>query len=84
MFQQNGRLTDYLRIRALPLHTKIKKFIENHTKVYVIENNRDSQLWQILVAAYPEHATRLIKVAHCDGLSLTAKWISSTIAELEK
>ena len=84
LFQQNGRLTDYLRIRALPLHTKIKKFIENHTKVYVIENNRDSQLWQILVAAYPEHATRLIKVAHCDGLSLTAKWISSTIAELEK
>ena len=82
-FQQNGIETDYLRIRALPLHPEVKEFINNHEKVYVIENNRDSQMWQILVTAYPELAVKLSKVAHCDGLSLTARWIVATITGLE-
>jgi 2-oxoglutarate ferredoxin oxidoreductase subunit alpha len=83
LFQQNGIETDYLRIRALPLHPEVKEFINNHEKVYVIENNRDSQMWQILVTAYPELAVKLSKVAHCDGLSLTARWIVATITGLE-
>lgn len=83
LFQQKSIQTDYLRIRALPLHPDIEQFIESHEKVYVIENNRDSQMWQILAAVYPQLAGKLIKVAHCDGLSLTAKWIVTTITGLE-
>ncbi len=71
--------TDYMRMRALPIHSQVRKFIEQHELVYVIENNRDSQMWQILVQIMPEYATRLIKVAHCDGLPLTAQWISQQI-----
>jgi len=84
LLNQTNLHTDYLRIRALPPHNSIRKFIDKHEKTYVIENNRDSQMWQILVVAYPELATKLIKIAHGDGLSLTAKWIVTKITELEK
>jgi 2-oxoglutarate ferredoxin oxidoreductase subunit alpha len=75
--------TDYMRIRALPVHSDVRKFIESHDQVYVIENNRDSQMWQILVISLPEMANKLKKIAHCDGLPLTARWIENEISHQE-
>lgn len=75
--------TDYLRIRAIPVHSDVRKFIEAHDRVYVIENNRDSQMWQILVISLPELSNKLYKVAHCDGLPLTARWIANEISQQE-
>ena len=67
--------TDYLRIRSLPFSAGVDKFIENHQRVFVIENNRDGQMKQILCVNYPEHANKFISIAHSDGLSLSAQWI---------
>ncbi len=81
---QAGLEIDYLRLRALPIHSKVREFIASHERVYVIENNRDAQMWQILVQTCPEYATRLYRVAHIDGLPLTALWIKSQISNFEK
>lgn len=83
LFTKINISTDYLRVRALPPHSKTRDFIEKHEKIFIIEDNRDSQMWQILVTTYPEMAAKLVKVTHCDGLSLTAKWIVSEITGLE-
>ena len=71
--------TDYLRIRALPFSKEVEKFIENHQRVFVVENNRDGQMKQILCVNYPEHANKFISIAHSDGLSLSAQWIVEKI-----
>ncbi|HVP20288.1 MAG TPA: 2-oxoacid:acceptor oxidoreductase subunit alpha [Anaerolineaceae bacterium] len=71
--------TDYMRVRAVPFTPEVKNFIAQHEKIYVIEANRDGQLRQLLILDSPEYATRLIKIAHVDGLPLTARWITNTL-----
>lgn len=79
LVKENKIPTDYLRVRAIPFTDEITEFIRNHEKIYVVETNRDGQLRQLLILEYPEFATRLIKISHIDGLSLTAKWIKNAI-----
>jgi 2-oxoglutarate ferredoxin oxidoreductase subunit alpha len=71
--------TDYLRLRALPIHKQVIDFIRNHERTYVIEMNRDGQLHQIITMDIPDCATSLISLAHNDGLPLTATWIVDAI-----
>ncbi len=74
-----GVPTDFLRICSLPFHDEVREFIANHDQVYVVEINRDGQMKQLLTLYAPELATHLIKVAHIDGLPLTARWIKDEI-----
>lgn len=81
--KHEGIGADYLRVKAIPFDEDVRLFIASHERVYVVENNRDGQLRQLLVLAYPELATRLRKASHLDGLPLTAKWIRETILSQE-
>ena len=71
--------TDYLRVRSIPFSEEVKEFLAAHERVYVVETNRDGQLRQLLMLEAPEFAQRLYKIAHIDGLPLTAKWIKQAI-----
>lgn len=82
--REHGLKSDYLRLRALPFTQEVSDFIAAHERVYVVEMNRDGQLQQLLSIKHPEHATRLISIAHSDGLPPTAKWILSAILEQEE
>lgn len=75
---------DYLRVRAIPFSKEVHDFIQNHDQNYVVELNRDGQLHQLLTLDNPEYATKLVKVAHCDGLPLTARWIKEQVLKLEE
>jgi 2-oxoglutarate ferredoxin oxidoreductase subunit alpha len=79
-----GLLVDYMRVKALPFSEEVHDFIKNHEKTYVVELNRDGQLRQLLILDIPDQATKLMKIAHCDGLPLTAKWIQGQILKLEE
>ncbi len=71
--------TDYLRVRSIPFADDVKAFLATHEKIFVVETNRDGQLRQLLMIDSPEYAVRLHKIAHTDGLPLTAKWIKQAI-----
>ncbi len=71
---------DYLRVRAVPFSKDVGQFIENHQRIFVVENNRDGQMRQLLCVNYPEHAKKFISVSHSDGLSLSAQWIVEKIS----
>lgn len=75
--------TDFMRIRALPFTQEVRKFIEDHEYCYVVEMNRDGQLHQLLTIEYPDLATRLISLAHTDGLPLTARRVREAILAKE-
>jgi len=74
-----GIETSYMRLRALPINDAVRDYVARYDKVYVIENNYDGQLHSILVNEMPEHATKLIVTAKCDGMPLSARWITEQI-----
>jgi len=76
-----GIETSYLRLRALPISQTVYDFIEAHDKVIVVENNYDGQLHKILVMDDPACAPRLVSAAKCDGLPLSARWISEMVKQ---
>jgi len=47
--------------------------------VFVVENNFDGQLHEILLSEEPVCGGQLISVARCNGMPLTAAWIAEQI-----
>jgi 2-oxoglutarate/2-oxoacid ferredoxin oxidoreductase subunit alpha len=78
-----GVKTSYLRVRALPLEATLVEFIKQHPRVYVIENNLDGQMHSLIQLHALEYATRLAPINKCDGLPLSAHWITEAIVERE-
>ncbi|GIV79877.1 2-oxoacid:acceptor oxidoreductase subunit alpha [Litorilinea aerophila] len=76
-----GVETSYLRLRALPHTQSVRDFMAAYDRVFVVENNYDGQLCQILASAEPDLASRLVSVARCNGLPLSARWIADTIRQ---
>ncbi|HLU09156.1 MAG TPA: 2-oxoacid:acceptor oxidoreductase subunit alpha [Oceanobacillus sp.] len=79
-----GIQTNYLRIRALPLTQDVIDFALNHQRVYVIENNFDGQMHQILRMEIPQDTRHMISLALGDTLPMTAQWILAQITRLEQ
>jgi 2-oxoglutarate ferredoxin oxidoreductase subunit alpha len=73
----------YMRLRALPINEEVRAFIEHHDKIFVVENNMDGQLATILRSELPDLATKLVSLAKCDGMPLSARWITEQIAAAE-
>lgn len=79
-----GMATDSMRIRSIPFHEDVEKFLRDHKRIYVVELNRDGQTRQLLMINFPQFATKMVQVAHTDGLPLTAKWVRETIEAHEE
>ncbi len=64
---------DYLRVRALPLSPEVATFVQRHDRVYVVEQNRDGQLYGILRTELPTHLIgRLESIRHYNGVPIDA------------
>jgi len=75
--------TSYLRVRALPFTEELRSFVENHERIYVVEQNRDFQLRDLLRLELPDLATKLHSVRHYNGLPLDARFLTDAITEQE-
>ncbi|MEM7119379.1 MAG: 2-oxoacid:acceptor oxidoreductase subunit alpha [Chloroflexota bacterium] len=79
----DGVSSSYMRLKALPINDDVKDFVTRYDRVYVIELNRDGQMHNILQTEMPEMATKLISLAHLDGMPLTARWVVDAIGASE-
>jgi 2-oxoglutarate ferredoxin oxidoreductase subunit alpha len=75
---------DYLRVRALPFDDDVYTFIQEKERVYVVELNRDGQMYQILKMKFPDVCGKIVSLPKHDGLPLTASWLMDTILENER
>ncbi|HLI95584.1 MAG TPA: 2-oxoacid:acceptor oxidoreductase subunit alpha [Candidatus Baltobacteraceae bacterium] len=83
--REEGLQTDYLRVRALPFAAEVAAFIERHERVYVIEQNRDGQLYALLRVELPAHLIeRLHSVRHYNGVPIDATAITEPLLAHEK
>ena len=80
-----GVEVDYMRVRALPLSPEVATFVKRHERVYVIEQNRDAQLYGILRTELPTHLIgRLESICHYNGVPIDAHVIIEPLLEAER
>lgn len=78
-----GIETNYLRVLALPLAPSVSDFIDAHKSIFVIENNFDGQLTQLIRLEHPENISHVRPLALGDGLPMTPSWIYQNLKEQE-
>jgi 2-oxoglutarate/2-oxoacid ferredoxin oxidoreductase subunit alpha len=82
MLEANGQYLDRLRVRAFPFHSTVTSFIADHDFVFVVEQNRDSQLRSLIVNECGIDPVRLLPIVHYDGTPITARFIARAISEV--
>jgi 2-oxoglutarate/2-oxoacid ferredoxin oxidoreductase subunit alpha len=76
--------TDYLRVLAYPFTREVLDFVAAHERVYVVEQNRDSQLLNLLkVELDAVEVVKLHSVLHFNGLPIDARSVTSAIVSQE-
>jgi 2-oxoglutarate/2-oxoacid ferredoxin oxidoreductase subunit alpha len=78
-----GVATSYLRVRALPLEATLRSFVQKYEHVYVAELNQDGQMHQLVQLHVPERAVQVRSIRICDGLPMSARFVTESIIEQE-
>ncbi|MED5271941.1 MAG: 2-oxoacid:acceptor oxidoreductase subunit alpha [Candidatus Thermoplasmatota archaeon] len=83
LLEATGLKVSQCRLRSLPAHSEIEKFIERHETTIVLEINRDGQLYGILRKEIPiELVPKLRSVAYSDGMPPRGKIYADLILEI--
>ena len=76
--------TSYFRLRGYPFNAELAAFIDAHERIYVIEQNRDAQLLQLMrLELTPDRQSRLRSVLHYNGLPIDARSITDDVLAQE-
>jgi 2-oxoglutarate ferredoxin oxidoreductase subunit alpha len=76
---KEGLGVNYLRVRAFPFNGEVQKFIDDHDKLYVVEQNRDAQLKSLLCLEMDVHKEQLTEILHYNGLPMNAGFVVDAI-----
>ncbi|MFN8366847.1 MAG: 2-oxoacid:acceptor oxidoreductase subunit alpha [Candidatus Kapaibacterium sp.] len=79
IMKEQGVQVDGMRLRSFPFDASVEQFIENHDKVFVIEQNRDAQCRTLLINELEIYPKKLIPVLNYDGMPITADYIYTEI-----
>jgi 2-oxoglutarate ferredoxin oxidoreductase subunit alpha len=72
--------TSYLRLKAYPFTKELSDFIDRHQRVYIIDQNRDGQLLQLMrIDLPPEEVSKLRSVRYYGGMPIDARTITDEI-----
>ncbi|GKX35845.1 MAG: ferredoxin oxidoreductase [Rhizobiaceae bacterium MnEN-MB40S] len=78
---EEGYPIDTMRIRAFPFHKSLDDFIHEHDVVFVIEQNRDGQMRQLIMNECHVSPDKLTSVLNYSGIPITARTIASQIRQ---
>jgi 2-oxoglutarate ferredoxin oxidoreductase subunit alpha len=76
----DGIDVDYMRIKAFPFGAAVRRFLDEHETVFVVEQNRDAQLRSLLTIETGVERDRLTSVLDYGGLPLTADFVTAEVA----
>jgi 2-oxoglutarate ferredoxin oxidoreductase subunit alpha len=81
VLETQGLHLDALRLCAFPFPDSVQTFIAAHDTVFVVEQNRDGQMHNLLVNELDFDPARLPRVLHYDGTPITARFIAAAISK---
>ncbi|MGI9400950.1 MAG: 2-oxoacid:acceptor oxidoreductase subunit alpha [Rhizobiaceae bacterium] len=79
MLAEEGYPINTLRIRAFPFHHSLDEFIHDHDIVFVIEQNRDGQMRQLIMNECHIAPDKLTSILNYSGTPITARTIAAHI-----
>jgi 2-oxoglutarate ferredoxin oxidoreductase subunit alpha len=82
--REYGLETSLLRLKAYPFTRELVDFINRHQRVYVVEQNRDAQLFSLIkLDTSAEQIAKLRSVRYYSGLPLDARTVTDEIVDQE-
>jgi 2-oxoglutarate ferredoxin oxidoreductase subunit alpha len=75
--------TSYLRLRALPFTDELKAFVANHERIYIVEQNRDGQMGDLIRLEVGDDQKKIRKILHYTGLPCDARSITDAVLRME-
>ncbi|MBO6892681.1 MAG: 2-oxoacid:acceptor oxidoreductase subunit alpha [Roseibium sp.] len=81
MLAEEGYPINTMRIRAFPFHESLDEFIDAHDLSFVIEQNRDGQMRQLIMNECEIPRNKLISVLNYSGTPITARTIADQIRQ---
>jgi 2-oxoglutarate/2-oxoacid ferredoxin oxidoreductase subunit alpha len=68
-----------MRLRAFPFDESVERFLESHTRNFIVEQNRDGQLRTLLVAETPVPKDKVESILVYGGFPLSAKHVVDAV-----
>jgi len=72
---------DYMRIRAFPFNDQVAEFINDYEQVFVVEQNRDAQLRQLLSIELEIDPSKMVPLLSYDGMPVSSDFIVEAVSE---
>jgi 2-oxoglutarate ferredoxin oxidoreductase subunit alpha len=83
--REQGVPTGYCRIRALPVAEEVSAFIGRYDRVYVVEQNRDAQVYSLMRSTLEGTLDdRLVAVTHYNGTPLAVENVVRPVLDWER
>src|ERR1700746_257086 len=79
VLEAQGVHLDAMRLRAFPFPDSVARFIADHDKVFVVEQNRDAQMRSLLVNELEIAPKKLVKGLHVHVTPIPARFITTAI-----
>ena len=75
--------TAYLRLRALPFNDDLRNFVRRMKRVYVVEQNRDGQMCDLVRLAVWRDCNKVRSIRHYNGFPIDARTITDELLTQE-
>jgi 2-oxoglutarate ferredoxin oxidoreductase subunit alpha len=72
---------DYCRIRSYPFGAEVVRFLEQHERVFVVDQNRDAQLKSLIAIETGFPQERLQSILHYGGLPMDCRCVVDTLEQ---
>jgi 2-oxoglutarate ferredoxin oxidoreductase subunit alpha len=81
LLENQGITLDCLRVKAFPFNEEVRQFIDNHQRVFIVEQNRDAQFKSLIINELNANPAKLTSILNYDGFPITADVIRQKIYE---
>ena len=75
----DGLMVDYMRVRGFPFSQEVTDFLNEHEVNFVVEQNRDGQLRNLLILETPVAKSKLESVRYYSGFPMSAHHVISGV-----
>ena len=83
LLAERGVIADYMRVRAFPFGEAVQAFLDEHSTIYVVEQNRDHQLRSLLALETAVPKDRMRSVLSYGGMPLSAATVVDAVVKAE-
>ncbi len=78
---ERGHKGEFMRVRAFPFSPEVEAFLASHETVFVVEQNRDAQLKELLILETPVPKDKLKSILAYGGFPLQANQVIDGITK---